>query len=210
MVGDTGPGGRVLPGSSLLTRPPIRAHDTARSHGPQRKLWVPMTEWLTGVTSLLIAGATIATAIAACLGYRRIVASEKPSFDLELTLFKVPDNVANAKLTVRNRSGVKIVSRRIRLLKPKMPSEDLPKVGLASAEQIEPTAAPRHTLEEPFEIGPGSESNKEFSIYLYRRGGGSVTVKLGIDIEYLGAKVRKERLKITRKLKLPEARPRSY
>lgn len=164
------------------------------------------TSWISQFSLIVTAFATTIGAVVAWRSFRRMRNKEKPVLDFNMKGFDTADNVLAGKLTIRNPGPTKIVVRRIRLLKPRFSERKTPRVGLSSAEVLEKTLLPQRMLEEPLEIEPGQEGNKRLYLYLILRSGRSLGVKFGVDIEYLGTKIKTETIKIKRSIKMPEPR----
>lgn len=158
---------------------------------------------------IVTAVATSGGAFIAWRGFCRMRNREKPVLDFLIKGFGNTDNVLRGQLTVRNPGSSKIVVRRIRLLKPSFSEDQVPRVGLSSVEVLAETPLPKKELEEPFEIEPGQEGNKKLFLFLYPQSRQSLGVKLGVDIEYLGTKIKKETIRIKRTIKMPGLRTES-
>ena len=161
------------------------------------------------VALIVTAVATSLGAIIAWRGFHRMGNKEKPVLDFLIKGLGNADNVLKGQLTVRNHGSTKIIVRRIRLLKPKFSENKMPRVGLGSVDNLNDTVLPKKELEEPFELDPGQEGNKKLFLYLYLRSGNPLKVKLGVDIEYIGTKIKKETLPINRPIQMPGARTNS-
>ena len=167
-------------------------------------------EWVwtvvSGVSPVVTAVATSTAALVAWAGYRHIIAHEKPVLDFSITKFYDADNVLEARLTVRNAARTTIVVKNVRLLKPKFPRSGNPQIGLASETALDQPVQPLAELREPFEVEPKQKGGMNFLLYLYQRYGELVTIKLGVDIEYIGTTIKTHRMTIKREIQMPPPR----
>ena len=163
------------------------------------------------IAAVITAIATSVAAGTAWVGYRHVRSHGRPVVDLKLTGFGSADNVVKAELIIRNQARAVIVVKGIRLLKPAFPRDgasenNIPAVGLSSEKTLNQTLLPQKEVHEPFEIEPGSVGHKTFDLFLYERHGKPIEVKLGIDVEYIGTKIRSETIKLKRQISMPQPR----